>query len=286
MMSEFIRHEACSKCGSSDAKAVYVGGGAFCFSCRTAFRPTTSPYLFNSLNNGQKTNSSAFSDGKIVLPEGCTKEYSKETVNWISEFGLGPTDILNRGVYSHSHYRKHNGKWVCLPQTIFTFFSQPIRKECDGSNKATTNGDAKEIRCFENQSLLLYQARNHSPLAKQKYFTKGNPNEVVPIYYFDNPGRRTRFLTIVEDCLSAIKIASVSDAMPVLGSSLSPIKLKRLAGLYGAFLIWLDGNMFHKAQEIAQRLQFLGCKAKAVYTEKDPKCYESVKVLDFLDDLR
>lgn len=274
MMSEFIRHEACSKCGSSDAKAVYVGGGAFCFSCRTAFRPTTSPYLFNSLNNGQKTNNSAFSNGEIVLPEGCTKEYSKETVNWISDFDLGPTDILNRGVYSHNHYHKHNGEWACLPQTIFTFYSG-LRRAGE-----TIFGNPEE------ESLLLYQARNHSPLAKQKYFTKGNPNEVIPIYYFDNPERRTGVLTIVEDCLSAIKIAAVSDAMPVLGSSLSPIKLKRLAGLYGAFLIWLDGNMFHKAQEIAQRLQFLGCKAKAVYTEKDPKCYESVKVLDFLDDLR
>lgn len=277
-MSDFLYHEACPKCGSSDAKAVYVGGGAFCFSCRTAFRPTNSPYLFNSLNDGQKTDSSAFTDGKIVLPEGCTKEYSKETVNWISEFGLGPTDILNRGVYSHSHYHKHNGEWVCFPQTIFTFYSElrGARKTISGNNE-------------EEESLLLYQARNHSPLAKQKYFTKGNPNEVIPIYYFDTEfrgmvaqQRTSAVLTIVEDCLSAIKIASISDAMPVLGSSLSPIKLKRLAGLYGAFLIWLDGNMFHKAQEIAQRLQFLGCKAKAVYTEKDPKCYESVKVLDFL----
>lgn len=270
-MSEFIRHEACSKCGSSDAKAVYVGGGAFCFSCRTAFRPTTSPYLFNSLNNGQKTNSSAFTDGKIFLPEGCTKEYSKETLSWVGGFDLGPIDLINRNVFSYNYYYKQNDRWLYFHQTIFTFFS-----ESELSSEEKRNGN----------KLLLYQARNHSPLAKQKYFTKGNPNEIVPIYYFDNPERRTRVLTIVEDCLSAIKIAAVSDAMPVLGSSLSPIKLKRLAGLYGAFLIWLDGNMFHKAQEIAQRLQFLGCKAKAVYTEKDPKCYESVKVLDFLDDLR
>lgn len=270
MMSEFIRHEACSKCGSSDAKAVYVGGGAFCFSCRTAFRPTTSPYLLNHLKDGQKTGNSAFKDGKIYLPEGCTKEYSKETLGWIGEFGLGPTDILNRGVYSYSLYNKYKEHWLRLPQTIFSFYSR----------------DSETSREYKSSELRLYQARNHSSLAKQKYFTKGNPNEVIPIYYFDNPGRRTGVLTIVEDCLSAIKIASVSDAMPVLGSSLSPIKLKRLAGLYGTFLIWLDGNMFHKAQEIAQRLQFLGTKAKAVYTEKDPKCYESVKVLDFLDDLR
>lgn len=31
--SEFLRHEPCENCGSSDAKAVYSDGHAFCFSC-------------------------------------------------------------------------------------------------------------------------------------------------------------------------------------------------------------------------------------------------------------
>lgn len=32
-MGEFVRHEACEKCGSSDAKAVYANGSGWCFSC-------------------------------------------------------------------------------------------------------------------------------------------------------------------------------------------------------------------------------------------------------------
>ena len=32
--SEFIRHEPCPECGSSDANAVYTDGHTFCFSCR------------------------------------------------------------------------------------------------------------------------------------------------------------------------------------------------------------------------------------------------------------
>ncbi len=31
--SEFIRHEACEHCGSSDAKSVYTDGHSYCFSC-------------------------------------------------------------------------------------------------------------------------------------------------------------------------------------------------------------------------------------------------------------
>jgi hypothetical protein len=82
--------------------------------------------------------------------------------------------------------------------------------------------------------------------------------------------------------LSAIKIARQSDAMPALSSDLPMKKLNRLARLYGAFLIWLDGDMYHKAQRIARRLQLLGCEAKAVYTELDPKCYDDATIRNVL----
>ncbi len=36
--SEFLRHEPCDHCGSSDAKAVYSDGHAFCFSCNKHFK--------------------------------------------------------------------------------------------------------------------------------------------------------------------------------------------------------------------------------------------------------
>lgn len=36
--SEFLRHEPCDICGSSDAKAVYSDGHAFCFSCNKHFK--------------------------------------------------------------------------------------------------------------------------------------------------------------------------------------------------------------------------------------------------------
>ena len=35
MNSEFVRHEPCDKCGSSDALSVYSDGHTFCFSCQT-----------------------------------------------------------------------------------------------------------------------------------------------------------------------------------------------------------------------------------------------------------
>ena len=34
-VSEFIRHEPCENCGSSDANSVYTDGHKFCFVCQT-----------------------------------------------------------------------------------------------------------------------------------------------------------------------------------------------------------------------------------------------------------
>ena len=37
LASEFLRHDNCEECGSSDAKSLYSDGHAFCFSCHTYF---------------------------------------------------------------------------------------------------------------------------------------------------------------------------------------------------------------------------------------------------------
>jgi len=37
LASEFLRHEACETCGSSDAKSVYSDGHAYCFACETYY---------------------------------------------------------------------------------------------------------------------------------------------------------------------------------------------------------------------------------------------------------
>ncbi len=35
MDAEFVRHEPCNNCGSSDANSLYTDGHYFCFSCQT-----------------------------------------------------------------------------------------------------------------------------------------------------------------------------------------------------------------------------------------------------------
>lgn len=149
-------------------------------------------------------------------------------------------------------------------------------------------------------NVILQQGRNFHPMAKQKCQTYGSPEDVLPIYYRATKASDTETsvteetigkeeaehavhrLVIVEDPLSAIKIARQSDCMPCLGSDLSRTKLKRLVRLYGAFLVWLDSDMYKNAQRMARRLEFLGAEARAVWTPLDPKRYSDTQICNML----
>lgn len=243
-MGIFVKHSPCPKCGSRDNLATYSDGSGHCFGCGFHPKPNVSPYV--TLNN----ESSTFESIRIErsLPEDDSNEYGASATEWAESFGISVADLLARRV----SYSKQEDR------LFFNFY------DADGTR-------------------ILSQARNFNPMAKSKYYTIGKTEDVLPIYYDKQKERDgIRLLVITEDCLSAIKIARQSDAMPALSSDLPLAKLNRLARLYGAFLVWLDGDMFHKAQRICRRLQLLGCGAQAVYTPLDPKCYDDATIRNIL----
>lgn len=238
-MGSFLKHVNCTKCGSSDAKALYEGGSSFCFSCRTSGKPSTSPYLFH------------YEEGleNVSLPNDAAFNYSPTCLAWVSKYGISVSELVANKVYWSNEKQ----------QLIFTFWGNP-------------------------GELLCWQARNFGAWAKTKYYTRGKPEHLLPIFF--PSANATAPLVVVEDCISAIKISRYTASMPVLGSDLSPAKLKRLASVLEAsrgIVVWLDGNMYHKAQRIASRLQMLGVEARAVYTELDPKEYTDEEIKKKLD---
>jgi hypothetical protein len=126
-------------------------------------------------------------------------------------------------------------------------------------------------------AIIGAQCRNfHS--GKPKYLSYGDIGNLLPIYR--NSQSLPSTLVLVEDVLSAVKVleASRSPAMPCLTSGVPPLKLKRLAGLFRAFTVWLDGNMYPNAQKMVRQLQLLGCTARAIWTPKDPKTYTKEEI--------
>lgn len=178
----------------------------------------------------------------IRLPHDASHDYNDPGLSWLLKYELTIPELI-----------KHNVYWSQIKQQVLFAF-------------------------YESEGVLgAYQARNFSPGSKSKNYNKGDLSTILPIYHH-NDHSQSKVLVLVEDPVSAIKISRYSDAMPCLGSSLPTSKINALARLYGAFLVWLDGNMYHNAQKIAMKFELLGSDATVVYTPNDPKDYSDKEI--------
>lgn len=256
-MARFIKHIGCSRCGSSDANAVYEDGSQFCFSCRKPTGSKVSPYVEMYRRNGMEESQMApFQEKAVCLPFDACTDYSTRAVAWAAKYEITVTQLLKEGVV-YSPQKE---------QLIFTWLSP-------------------------NGSLLAYQARNLNAVSKAKrYYTCGDVNNLLPIYpcrsgSINEPQAssiNSRRLVLVEDCLSAIKVANTNlsqndekalgaDAMPLLGSGINLRKLTQLRPFYDLLEVFLDPDMWHKSLNIVKQAQMLGFQARAVQSDRDPK---------------
>lgn len=181
----------------------------------------------------------------LPLPDDASHDFPEHVVLWVAKYGLTIEELIKHGCY-------YSASW---DQLIYTW------KDGDGR-------------------VVLWQGRNFRPTAKAKCFTQGTPDDVLPLYGESS----CPSLVIVEDPVSAMKVARFTQSLPALGSDLSPNKLARIARLPGLsrVVVWLDGNMYPKAQRMAQRFQMLGLTACAVYTEQDPKAVSDAVMQEML----
>ena len=229
---------------------MYEDGSQFCFSCRKPTGSKVSPYVASSLRPD------AEEETKVVLPSDVTQNYPEHAVAWCNKYDITVQQMLqNNMVYS---------KWK--DQLIFTWY--------DADNK-----------------LLAYQARNLNAVSKAKrYYTCGDVNSLLPIYpcrsgSINEPQASSinnRRLVLVEDCLSAIKVANTNlsqndekalgcASMPLLGSGINLRKLTQLRPFYDVLDVFLDPDMWHKSLNIVKQAQMLGFQARAVQSDRDPK---------------
>lgn len=241
-MARFLHHGPCPSCGSRDNLAHYDDGSAHCFGGCGYYQRPT--HAPRREYSSSKIPEDNSSTPKI--PEDAGHDFPQEAVEWLSKYQLGIPEAIQRGLLWSNSRR----------QLIF-------------------NMDQ------------VWQARNFNPeaAAKRKYFTAGDVNENLPIYACSlerNDGAPRGSLALVEDCVSAIKIARQNDSMPLLGSHLSVTRLNRLARLYSGLVVWLDSDKLKEARGIAEKAKWLGLSARTIFTDEDPKCYSDEQIKGFL----
>lgn len=87
--SKFLHHTACEHCGSSDAKALYDNGGAFCFSCKKLTRGTVSGYV-------AQTERASF---EVMPPDDIGYEYSQDALEWAKQYDITAADLIRNKVF-------------------------------------------------------------------------------------------------------------------------------------------------------------------------------------------
>jgi hypothetical protein len=128
-----------------------------------------------------------------------------------------------------------------------------------------------------DEVLLAWQARDFKPDAKSKWFSQGNLRDIFHIL----GNHSEREIVLVEDIVSAIKVARYKNAMCLFGSSPPDDVLARVKTFYDKAYVWLDADAQDKAMKACKRLEMMGVKATPFFTTRDPKEH-TYKELDYI----
>lgn len=143
----------------------------------------------------------------------------------------------------------------------------------------------------------------YSPKADRLILTFGNPIRFSQGRYLgDSVGERKwkfygdghgyvetlgneipRPVVLVEDLISAHKVAQDSPCICLFGTNIHALVVKELQALNRPVKLWLDADQYQNLPKQVAKLQtFLRWPVSYVYTDKDPKAYSSKEISEYL----
>lgn len=131
---------------------------------------------------------------------------------------------------------------------------------------------------FIQDTLVAWQGRYFGTNPKiGKWHTKGDVEKIVYVL-----GRKSKTIVLVEDIVSAIKVARIATVSPIFGSHISLLKLKTLGIFYDKIIIWLDPDKQKDAIKFAEKGQLMGLETRVVLSNKDPKEHSMDEIVEYL----
>jgi len=241
--SYVIRKERCPECAklgrdqSHDNLAIYSDGHSYCYSCGFSNIPNVFSRFRRRSNVPRELDKQK---SGLYLPEDSDVEYPSIALDWVEQYEITKTNLLNNGVlWSPSGSR-----------LIFPIYNS-------------------------DHSLLAYQGRYFGPKAPEgkkpypKWFGKGNLRDTFNIL-----GRSSPILVLTEDIISAMKVSRFVQAMPLYGCVVGTTRFKRLRMLLEPsveVMVWLDPDKRKEALQEARIGNLCGVRTSTIFSEKDPK---------------
>lgn len=257
-MAKFLYNGPCPFCGSKDNRAHYDDGSEWCWGCNKYTPPSIASWA-----KAEEVEEKTF-----TLPDDLSTNYPEQVIKYIQKYDIQTEEILREGY-----------KWSEKYQSLYALY---FSDGCGDRRILAAN-----IRRMGTNVSRKNAGIRKSTQGSPKYVFLGNKSNIFPIFrgspeQREAPNRNKQTLVLTEDALSSLKIGRQSDAMPLFGTSLSMDKTKSIAGLYSRCIVWLDGDKFKEAWEIAIKLKWLGVTTKVVLTKCDPKEYTDDEITGYL----
>ena len=206
--SEFVAHEPCSNCGSSDANSVYTDGHKYCFVCHT-YTPAEGINLIHSQQ--MKTDVQLKGEPEALRRRGI----SEKTCRFFRIFRDGATlrfpYYTSDGVLSGVKVKNKRKEFSYEGVSTDTLFGQYLFPTT-GKRIVITEGELDAASCYESMSGWPMVSVPHGAAAAKKDLQKQIPlfqgyQEIVLFFDNDEAGRKA-----AEEAASVLPVGRVKIA--------------------------------------------------------------------------
>tara|TARA_B100000131_G_scaffold121048_1_gene118091 strand:- start:3225 stop:4823 length:1599 start_codon:yes stop_codon:yes gene_type:complete len=190
--AEFVRHESCDNCGSSDANSLYSDGSYFCFSCRT-YTPAEGINL-NSQSPRTMTNVKLRGEAEALH----RRRISERTCKKFRIYRDGATLLFpyftSDGVLAGIKVKNKRKEFTYEGVSTDTLFGQHLFPTT-GKRIVVTEGELDAASCYEAMSGWPMVSLPHGAASAKKDVQKQIPlfqgyDEIILFFDSDEPGRK------------------------------------------------------------------------------------------------
>jgi hypothetical protein len=198
-----------------------------------------------------------FNEDKAVLPSDFTREVPAAGWKWLLQYGL-----------PYTYWKPFTGYSPKDERLVLTF-GTPIRFSIGrylGSDTGEKGTNGKWVR-----------------RPPRKWFFWGDGHGYVEILDAAQKGDSSEAVVLVEDLISAHKIAQVQPSLCLFGTNIHDLAIKELIAFKRPVTLWLDKDQHTLLPGKLNRLQtFLRHPVRHVVTDKDPKEYSLEEIKEIL----
>lgn len=249
---QFLYHTSCPSCGSRDNLAVYTDG-SWCFGCSyrtgkdnesiTSIKEKLMSQIDIDVEDAEIIEEKNNKNVSVAVPTGFTTCVSDVGLTWLRNYQLTPEEIAEYRIEWHQ----------AREALLFPIY------DAEGN-------------------LIFYQLKNFKK-AQPKYQSCGASGSIVPVFGLAGKTERTNVVTIVEDFISAIKVARRYPCMPLFGSTINPEKLNILADRFKHLVVWLDPDKKQESGKIILEATQYFESTRSIITTQDPKYYTQEQIV-------